>query len=154
MTYQKMLQYKKAHVELLEIINNLSPEDKEKIPRKVLNKLKKDIDFDYKFIYDNTKQIFEQNLMDETKALLIQVYAKYIAPENENELWKKYNNICLDKIEKKRKEQYSPDNVFDNKSITGKECVEEMSLTQYKPYSSRTIWGKIKNFIKTILKIK
>lgn len=154
MTYQKMLQYKKAHVELLEIINNLSPEDKEKIPRKVLNKLKKDIDFDYKFIYDNTKQIFEQNLMDETKALLIQVYAKYIAPENETELWKKYNNICLDKIEKKRKEQYSPDNVFDNKSITRKECVEEMSLAQYKPYSSRTIWGKIKNFIKTILKIK
>ena len=43
MTYQKMLQYKKAHVELLEIINNLSLEDKEKIPRKVLNKLKKDI---------------------------------------------------------------------------------------------------------------
>lgn len=152
MTYQKMLQYKKAHVELLEIINNLSPEDKEKIPRKVLNKLKKDIDFDYKFIYDNTKQIFEQNLMDETKALLIQVYAKYIAPENENELWKKYNNICLDKIEKKRKEQYSPDNVFDNKSI--RKGNNETSLIQYKPHSSKTIFEKIRNVIEKILKIR
>lgn len=152
MTYQKMLQYKKAHVELLEIINNLSLEDKEKIPRKVLNKLKKDIDFDYKFIYDNTKQISEQNLMDETKALLIQVYAKYIAPENETELWKKYNNICLDKIEKKRKERYSPDNVFDNKSI--RKGNNETSLIEYKPHSNKTIFEKIRNVIEKILKIR
>ena len=50
--------------------------------------------------------------MTETKALLVQLYIKYLAPENEKELWEKYNQICLNEVEKKRREKYNPENIF------------------------------------------
>ena len=118
MTKEKRLQYQKAHVELYEILKGLSNDEKEKIPHAFINNLKEDMDKNYTFLFDKSKTLYEQNLMSETKALLVQIYARYLAPENEKRLWNEYNNICINKIEKKRKEKYNPDDIFKNGSTT------------------------------------
>ena len=70
---------------------------KNKIPKNVLENLKNDKDNNYYFKFDKNKGLFEQNYMTETKALIVELYEKYLAPEEELVLWKKYNYLCNNK---------------------------------------------------------
>lgn len=117
MTNEKSLIYKKAYVELYEIIKRLTEKEKECLPRDFIKNLERDMDGEYEFKYDESKNIVEQNLLNETKALLVQMYIKYLASENEKELWGKYNKICLENIEKERRIKYNPNNLFENKKL-------------------------------------
>ena len=113
MLKEKELNYRKAYVELYEIINVLSKEQKEKIPEVFIKNIKANADTNYYFKYDITKTIFEQNLMVETFALLIEIYERYLAPFEEKEIWEKYDKICLNKIEEEKRKKYHID-VFSN----------------------------------------
>ena len=112
MTNDKTTQYQKAYVELYEIIKNLTQEEQSKISEEFIKNLENSKDINYTFKLEKSKPINEQKLMTETKALLVQLYIKYLAPENEKELWEKYNQICLNEVEKKRREKYNPENIF------------------------------------------
>ena len=116
MIKEKMIQYKKAYTELNEIFQILSSEQKDKIPLVFINNVKNNMDTNYEFKYDISKEIFEQNLMIETKALLIEIYEKYLAPIEEKELWNKYDQICLSKIEQNKREKYNI-NIFEDSKV-------------------------------------
>ena len=154
MTNEKRLQYKKAYVELYEIIKRLSKEEQSKIPNVFMDNLIKSKDTNYFFEFDESKGILEQELMVETQALLVGMYEKYLAPENEKELWEKYDRICLNKIEEKRREQYNPDNIFKKSSqepeIEQEIPQENVAIIEYK----ESILNKIVNIIKKFLKKK
>ena len=154
MTNEKRLQYKKAYVELYEIIKRLSKEEQSKIPNVFMDNLIKSKDTNYSFEFDESKGILEQELMVETQALLVGMYEKYLAPENEKELWEKYDRICLNKIEEKRREQYNPDNIFKKSSqepeIEQEIPQENVAIIEYK----ESILNKIVNIIKKFLKKK
>ena len=117
MTNEKRLLYRKAYVELYEIIKRLSKEEQDKIPNVFMDNLVKSKDASYTFEFDESKGIFEQDLMVETQALLVGIYEKYLAPESEKELWEKYDRFCLNKIEEKRREKYNPDDIFKNNRV-------------------------------------
>ena len=117
MTNEKRLLYRKAYVELYEIIKRLSKEEQDKIPNVFMDNLVKSKDASYTFEFDESKGIFEQDLMVETQALLVGIYEKYLAPESEKELWEKYDRFCLNKIEEKRREQYNPNDIFKNNKV-------------------------------------
>ena len=117
MTNEKRLLYRKAYVELYEIIKRLSKEEQDKIPNVFMDNLVKSKDASYTFEFDESKGIFEQDLMVETEALLVGIYEKYLAPESEKELWEKYDRFCMNKIEEKRREKYNPDEIFKNKEV-------------------------------------
>lgn len=154
MTKEKRLQYKKAYVELYEIIKNLSGDEKTKIPKEFVYNLKRDMDCNYLFQFDKSKAILEQNLMPETKALLVQLYAKFLAPKEEEELWKKYNQICLNKIEEKRREQYNSDNIFKKKNKIS-EIKEDSNIKVYDIVKYKEpIFKRILNKLKSIFHIK
>lgn len=105
-------EYKKAFVELNEIIKRMSKKEKERIPQSFMKNLEKEMDKEYTYVYDENKGIQEQELKVETKALLVEIYEKYLAPEEEKELWEKYDKICLESIEEKKKRNYNPENIF------------------------------------------
>lgn len=110
----KIDEYRKAYVELNEIIKRMTKQEKEKIPELVIKNLEKEMDKKYKYIYDESKGLQEQDLKIETKALLVEIYEKYLASEEEKELWEKYDKICLNKIEEKKKRNYNTENLFKN----------------------------------------
>lgn len=116
MTGTEIFEYKKAYVELYEIIKLLSKEEKEKIPDIFIKNLKKDMDKDYHFTIDKSKNILEQNFKVETKALLVELYEKYLAPEEEKEFWNNYDRICLNMIEKEKNNRYNSNNIFKKKN--------------------------------------
>lgn len=114
MTIEKNIKYKKAYVELNEIFKYLSDEQKNKIPSNFINNISNNIDRDYKFIFDETKGIFEQDLMIETEALLVEIYERYLAPDEEKEFWQKYDKFCLNKIEEEKRKKYNTNVFSDN----------------------------------------
>jgi len=162
MTKDKSIQYKKAYTELNEIFNNLNIEQKNKIPEVFRLNISSNMDNDYKFVYDQTKGIFEQNLMVETEALLVEIYERYLAPEEEKEMWQKYDRFCLNKIEEAKKEKYDP-NIFKiNKSEENNDTQklsenEELKNTEsILPIESKkeNLFSKVLRFIKNIFNIK
>ena len=152
MTNEESLLYKKAHVELYEIIKNLSKKEKEKIPETFINNLSLNMDNNYVFEYDSSKNILEQNLMNETKALLVQMYIRYLAPEEDQELWERYNRNCLNKIEQEKSNKYSYDKLFANKKYISKTIEENvtpnMNLVEYKESLIKKILNKILSIFK------
>ncbi len=152
MTKEKSIAYKKAYVELNEIIGNLEEKQKEKIPNEFINNLKNDMDKNYSFQLDKSKNLSEQDLMIETQSLLVGIYEKYLASTNEKNLWEKYDIYCLNKIEEKKSQKYNQENLFKtyklelhNDSQLVEKEIEEISLVEYKKSIFTKILDKIKS---------
>lgn len=144
---------KMAYTELNEVLENLSDEERSMIPTLVISNIKKNMDNKYDFRYDDDKSILEQNLMPETKSMIIQIYKKYLCPVSEKEGWKTYDKLCHEKIEKKKQEMYNPDNIFKNNTINKIENDEEEKINmQIIEYKEENIVVKIFNKIKSIFK--
>lgn len=137
--------YKRAYTELNEVIKVLSENEKNKIPDTIKKNLEENIDKEYKFKLDMSKGIFEQNYMTETKALIVELYKKFLAKEEERVFWKKYDKMCLKKIEAKKREKYNKDILFNKKEryITHEDKFKKMDSL---------ILIKKENFIKKIIK--
>ena len=155
MTKEKTLQYQKAYVELNEILKSLSEEENSKIPKVFKDNLVKNMDKSYKFELDSSKGIFEQKLMVETEALLVEIYERYLASAKEKEVWEKYDKICLNRIEQNKKEKYNPSNMFINRNIEqcqdlNQNITDETAMVAYK----ESIFTKIKNWFKAIFSKK
>ena len=142
MTKEKSIRYKKAYTELNEIFKILDKEQKDKIPNDFINNISNNMDKDYKFELDSSKGIFEQELMVETEALLVEIYERYLAPEE------------------KKKEKYKQ-NIFENnkKAINpqhDKNVIESIQKDNILPIESKkeNLFEKILNFIKKIFNKK
>lgn len=85
MTNEKSILYQKAYVELYELIKILSKTQQSKIPKDFIEYINNNKDNNYTFTIDNSKGILEQEYMTETKALIVKLYEKYLAPEDEKE---------------------------------------------------------------------
>lgn len=153
MTKEKDIRYKKAYTELNEIFKVLDKEQKSKIPDIFINNIINNRDKEYKFIFDNSKGIFEQDLMIETQALLVEIYERYLAPTEEKELWQKYDRFCLNKIEEKKKENYK--DIFSNDKTTintqNDNIQNNLSIV---PVKNESKISKILKFIKNIFNKK
>lgn len=152
MTKDKNIRYKKAYVELYEILNVLEKEQKDKIPENFINNISNNMDKDYKFYFDMSKGIFEQDLMVETEALLVEIYERYLAPDKEKEMWQKYDRFCLNKIEEDKKARFN-NNIFKNNkySIFENDMKKDNNILPIK-YEEKSILKKFLNYIKNIFK--
>ncbi len=153
MTKEKDIRYKKAYTELNEIFKVLDKEQKSKIPDIFINNIINNMDKEYKFIFDNSKGIFEQDLMIETQALLVEIYERYLAPTEEKELWQKYDRFCLNKIEEKKKENYK--DIFSNdKTTINTQNDNIQNNLNIIPVKNESKISKILKFIKNIFNKK
>ena len=88
-------EYEKAYLELYELIKRIPLKDRTKIPNDFIEFLKNKINSNYIFKYDKSKSLLDQDVMVETKALLVQLYEKYLSKPEEKEFWNKYNIECM-----------------------------------------------------------
>ena len=149
MVHTEELIYKKAYTELYELVKRLSKEQLSKIPQSFISNLKRNKDNEYVWQYDDSKELEKQNFMLETKALIVEMYERYLCPEDKKKFWSNYDRICLNMIEEKKKEEYNPDNIFKEKQYA-QERVENNNL----PVETRreNFLKKIVDFIRSILK--
>ena len=151
MTNEKVLNYRKAYVELIEIIKVLNEEQRNAIPNTFIQYAKNNMDPDYSFDYDTSKTINEQNLSVETQALLVELYERYWAPANEKEFWEKYDRICTNMIEEEKTANYTS-NLFEDNYVSTNPTEPKEEPIQNLPtiVENKSIFKKILSFIKNI----
>lgn len=151
MANDKELMYKKAHVELYEVIKRLSKQELEKIPYNFIDNLKNSLDNEYKWKYDDTKSLEEQDFLVETKALLVEMYERYLCSEDKKEFWDNYDRICLNMIEEKKRQEYNPDNIFKDRNQNKNREEEKVGSTNNLPAEIKeSLFTKVINFFKRI----
>ena len=74
--------YREAFTEVSEILKYLSEDLLNKIPKEFIDNIKENMSTSYILKYDNTKGINEQNLKQETRAILSVIYRDYICDED------------------------------------------------------------------------
>ena len=106
------IEYARACTELLVILNNMSIKDYNKIPKELIDGLKKCKSQDYNFYMDYSKTLKEQKISDLTKAMLNVLYKEYWAPEDKKKLLEQEEKIEYIKQEELKRQKYNPDNIF------------------------------------------
>ena len=156
MTQEKSLIYKKAFVELNEIINHLNTNLKNKIPTKTLEAIRNTGDKNYKFQYDNTQSLANQKLLPETISLLSIIYSDYLCSEEEKKKWDEYEKFTLQKQEELKQKKYNANNLFkEQKNATSNVNVVSLDNINKLPVISsekQSFWSKIKRFIMKIFR--
>lgn len=82
------MEYEKCLVQVYEILNHLDEEEIIKIPESVIKNIEERKDKNYKWIYDETKDLIEQDLDRRTVAILSYINMEYLLNEEEKEALK------------------------------------------------------------------
>ncbi len=145
--------YPKAYREVYEILKNISKEDFEKIPQDIIRTIKNNMDNSYEYRLKENVVFEEQNVLQETKALLAIIYRDYWATDIEREriiAKEQYDKrIFEDELRKK----YNPDNIFKKRNDFEKNVQEniltETAIVEYKEKKFiQRLFDKIKNLFK------
>lgn len=147
-------EYAKAYTELLEILKYVSKSSFEKIPKENIEMYEKLRDNNYKYQYNTSLEIDEQDISHLTTILIANIYIKYWASEEERKKIEENDKRELEQIENEKKAIYNPDDLFiKNRKMESKqnntEIEEELSLTIVE---NKSILTKIIEKLKSIIK--
>ena len=145
-----------AYKEVYEILNYVGEWERDAIPNDFYNLLESNMNKEYQYMFDYTKEFSEQNMLRETKAILGYIYLNYWADLKEKEIIQKKLENDLIEEENKKREKYNSINLF--KEIK-KENVEnsnteknETKISMIKQSIVMKILNKIKDFFEKIMK--
>ena len=141
-------------VEINSIFSNMSIDILNKIPLKIRDFFKNNASNTYRFEYDKTKRLNEQNIKDKTRGIIALLYRDYICDDDER---KEYNDIYtkfLNEKENEKRALYNPDNIFKkaNNAIIennfDSENTNYLQVINDKPNIIKRIFNKILSFLK------
>ena len=143
---------RQAYTELDNFIELLDEYNKNKLPKKLRDFFKREKDNTYTKIIDPSIPIKEQNLKEETLALIAMLYLQYwCEDENEKRRLKKIYSDNEIKHQQKLREMYNPDDVFKTKNTEVKnelnDTNDELAVIEYKESFLNRVIGKIKRFL-------
>lgn len=147
-TYDMEITIKQAFSEVYDIVSHLEKELYKKIPKKIIDMIKKNRDLNYKF-YIDYKDIGNQELLKETRAILSIIYRDYLcSPEEKIKLIENDKKELIENQEE-FKQIYSIENIFRNKK---EEFIQDKNIMQSE--NTKMIKYKISFFDRIIKKIK
>ncbi len=122
--------YPKAYKEVVEILKNIDEIELKKIPENLLNMFNKKMDNEYYFLVDRTKQFEKIEIMNETKAILANIYRDYWAVAEQKARILAFQANELLKIEQRKKQKINTINLSDNIIINK---IDNNEVTEIKP---------------------
>lgn len=141
--------YREAFTEVNEILKYLNEDLLKKIPKEFIENIKENMSTSYILKYDNTKGINEQEIKQETRAILSIIYRNYICNEDiKKEIIQKDRKEWLE-LEKKK--EYGNIEIFKQKPIKNINTKEKEALQVVRKQNIiikiidkiKTMWGKI-----------
>lgn len=90
-------------------------ESVDKIPKELLNTFEYKKDENYNFNIDENKSFEEQIILDETKAILANIFRDYWATPKQKEIIINKQNNDRRILEEQKRIKYNPDDIFKNK---------------------------------------
>lgn len=137
--------YKEAFCEVNEILKYFDKDILKKIPKEFIENIQNNMSNSYVVTYDKTKGINEQNLKQETRAILSIIYRDYACGENKrSEIIQKDRKELLE-LEEKKKADYGNKEIF--KPNINLDKAEEKSIIVIKKQNIiQKIIEKIRSF--------
>ena len=139
-------EYARAYTEVIEILKYVPDEDVKKIPEEKLEFYKTNMDNEYNYNLDLTKEFEEQEISEITKAILANIFRDYWATPYQKERIEEKEKYDLEKLEEEKREKYNPDNIFKNKKE--ETVVENTNLPV--EIKKETFFIKLIKFIKAL----
>lgn len=137
-----------AYTEVYTILQELNEEEYNKIPLEIIETLKANMNKEYNYELDEEKELKEQPMLPQTKAILLNIFRDYLSTPEQKEKIIRMQNEERQKNELKKKKKYDV-NVFENKTKEKLKQTnnQENELVKYK----ENIFTKIINKIKSCL---
>lgn len=110
-------EYAITYKEVMTILSYVPKSDVDKIPQEKLEFYKSNMDKEYEYKIDETKQFEEQEMSDITKAVLANIFKDYWATPYQKEKIKAKEEYDLKKIEEEKSKKYNPNNIFKDKQV-------------------------------------
>ena len=149
------IKYRDAYKEVYVILNYLEETAYKKIPIKIINAIKENMNDDYEYEMNEEIDIFKQPMLLETKATLFNIFRDYLATPEQREKIKKMQKEDRIKLEQKKQMLYSSENIFKNNKKNIMDINEKDSTNKNVDNYKSLIALKKKNFIQKIFdKIK
>lgn len=108
-------EYSKAYAELIQILQYISQDDFNKIPRDLVEFFEENKDVNYQYNYDFKIPFKKQPILKLTKILIANLYVKYWTTDYEKELIEKQENEYFIALEREKREKYNPEDIFKKK---------------------------------------
>ena len=139
--------YPKAYKQVIEILKYAPQEIVDKIPKKMIKTFKTNMDDKYDFKIDISKSFEEQDVLEETKAILANIFRDYWAtPEQKERILEKEKND-REIEENLKREKYNPDDLFKKKQKVIQQN-EEIQSNFPVEIKKEKFYKKIINFMK------
>lgn len=104
--------YAKAYREVMEIIKYLPEKEYCKIPKEKIDFYEKEMDNNYDFSFDPQEDLSKQNLLKETKAIIIALFQDFFATDEEKKEIDEILNKNELRNEQEKSEKYKFDEIF------------------------------------------
>ena len=104
--------YPKAYKEVLEVLKCLTRESVSKIPHEILETFEQFKDNNHEFEIRENDDLSNLDLMEETKAIFVNLYRDYWATEMERERIMNIQQGLIREIEIEKYRKYNPENIF------------------------------------------
>ena len=127
------IEYANAYSEILGILRYIPIKDYNKIPNKKIKLFEKKANKDYKFYFNPSKTLDEQNISKRAKAILGILFRDYWATDEQRQRIINKQKYDRQKLEEKKKEMYSPDSIFKNNKdiiVDNTEKKQEIALIE------------------------
>lgn len=138
--------YAKSYTEVLTLLKCLSKEEYSKIPKKEIDFLEENCDKEYNFEIDKSKDLTEQNVSREANAVIVVLFRKYFASDEQKEKLKTILMQNYRKDEEQKRQLYGNKDIFKKKD----EQPKEAQMIEYKESIITRFINSIRNFWKKI----
>lgn len=155
--------YSKAYKEIVEILKYVPEESVNKIPKEMRDLFEEEQLKTYSFQIDTEKSFEEQELLEETKAILAIIFRDYWATDYQRARIIEKENKDREELENQKTEKYNLDSVFKNINTTRndinidndtKEKINEEYNKNLPVEVKETFYNKIINFFKKLFQLK
>ena len=142
--------YPKAYKEVIEILKYVPKESVNKIPQILIDTFKSKMDVNYKFEVDINKGFEEQELLEETNAILANIFRDYWATPHQKERIEAKEQYDRQMEEEEKRAQYNPDDIFKKEEINNKieKNTQESNNNLPIEVKKEKFYEKIINFLK------
>ena len=151
--------YSKAYKEIVEILKYVPEESVNKIPKEMRDMFEAEQLKTYNFQIDTEKSFEEQELLEETKAILANIFRDYWATDYQKARIIEKENQDREEWERQKREKYNPKDIFNNRNFNNNNIiinqnVQEQLSEEYNknlPMEVKeSFYKKIINFIKSL----
>lgn len=146
--------YNKAFREVVEILKHVPEESVQKIPQDMRDMFEEEMDKNYKFEVRDNVEFEDLELLDETKAILANIFRDYWATPYQRERILAKEQYDRQKVDEEKQKKYNSNDLFKRKNINDTKEIES-SNNENLPVivKEEKFYRKLINFIRELLRM-